>query len=50
MSRIATSEVFEAEQLLKQVDSWSGEEIESLPKLYRKKAREYQGLTQDSQE
>jgi len=50
MSRIAPSEVFEAEELLREVESWSEEEVESLPKLYRKKAREYQSLTQDGQE
>ena len=47
---VAASEVFEAEELLREVESWSEEEVESLPKLYRKKAREYQSLTQDSQE
>jgi len=47
---VAASEICEAEQLLQQVDSWSEEEVESLPKLYRKKAKEYQGLTQDGQE
>ena len=38
--RIASSEVFEAEELLEEVSSWSDEEIE-LPRLYREKAREY---------
>jgi len=41
MSRVAASEVLEAEQLLKQVESWSEEEIKELPKLYQRKAREY---------
>ncbi|WP_165857785.1 hypothetical protein [Halonotius pteroides] len=45
MSRVAASEVFEAEDLLEKVDSWSEEEIEELPKFYREKAREYRGLT-----
>ncbi|SNR68894.1 hypothetical protein SAMN06264855_1388 [Halorubrum vacuolatum] len=39
--RIASSEVFEAEELLEKVSSWSKEEIEELPGLYREKAREY---------
>ena len=30
-----------AEELLEEVKSWSGEEVEELPKLYREKAREY---------
>jgi len=47
MPRVAASDVFEAEQLLEEIRSWSEEEIEELPKLYQRKAREYQGLTQD---
>jgi hypothetical protein len=39
--RIASSEVFEAEELLEELESWSDEEIEELPRLYREKAREY---------
>jgi hypothetical protein len=35
----------EAEELLETVESWSEEEIEELPKLYREKAREFRGLT-----
>lgn len=45
MSRVESSEVFEAENLLKKIDSWSDEEIEELPKFYREKAREFRGLT-----
>ncbi|XGI84392.1 hypothetical protein ACEU6E_03855 [Halorutilales archaeon Cl-col2-1] len=37
----------EAEELLEKVKSWSEEEIEELPKLYREKAREYRGLLPD---
>lgn len=47
MNRIASSEMFEAEELLEEVRSWSEEEIEELPKLYREKAREYR--SQESQ-
>lgn len=35
----------EAEELLEELESWSKEEIEELPKLYRERAREYRGLT-----
>ncbi|MFB6186162.1 MAG: hypothetical protein ABEI86_04750 [Halobacteriaceae archaeon] len=45
-----TSELLEAEELLKEVRSWSGEEIKELPKLYREKAREYRQLTQTGEE
>ena len=44
MDRIVSTEVFEAEQLLQEVRSWSEEEVEELPKLYREKAREYRRL------
>jgi hypothetical protein len=44
MTRVASSEVFEAEELLNEIESWSEEEIEELPKLYRQKAREYRRL------
>jgi len=44
--RIASSEVFEAEELLEELESWSEEDIEELPRLYREKAREYRRLTQ----
>jgi Tfp pilus assembly protein PilP len=50
MGRIASSEVFEAEELLEEVRSWSKEEVEELPKLYQKKAREYQRLLQSGEE
>jgi hypothetical protein len=40
----------EAEDLLEKLGSWSEEEIEELPKFYREKAREYQGLLQTGEE
>ena len=43
-------EVSEAEDLLEEIDSWSEEEIEELPRFYREKAREYQGLLQQGEE
>jgi len=45
MVRIAASNVFEAEELLKEVKSWSEEEIGELPKLYQRKAREFQAFS-----
>lgn len=44
MSRIRPRDLYEAEELLEEVASWSDERIEQLPKLYREKAREYQRL------
>jgi len=41
MGRIKSGELAEVEELLEEVGSWSEEELESLPKLYREKAREY---------
>lgn len=34
----------EAEELLERLESWSQEEVEELPELYQRKAREYRGL------
>lgn len=45
MGQVASSEVFEAEELLEKIESWSEEEVEELPKLYREKAREFRRLT-----
>jgi hypothetical protein len=50
MGRITSSEVFEAEELLNEVESWSEEEIEELPKLYREKAREFRRLRNRGEE
>ena len=41
MERTSLQKVAEAEELLKEVESWSRDKIEELPKLYREKAREY---------
>jgi hypothetical protein len=43
-------QISEAEDLLEEIDSWSEEEIEELPKFYSEKAREYQGLLQRGEE
>jgi hypothetical protein len=44
MARIRSDELLEAEELLEVVASWSEDEIEQLPLLYREKAREYRQL------
>lgn len=49
MGRIAASEVFEAEELLEEVESWSEEELRELPKLYREKAREFRRLANSTE-
>ncbi|WP_248896088.1 hypothetical protein [Haloplanus halobius] len=50
MTRIASSEVFEAEELLDKVESWNEEEIKELPKLYQRKARKFQRLRNRGEE
>jgi len=40
----------EAEELLQEIRSWSEEEIEDLPKFYRRKAREYRQLMNQGME
>jgi hypothetical protein len=44
---ITSGEVFEAEELLEKIGSWNNEEIEELPKLYRKKVEKYQKLVEE---
>lgn len=44
MARIGTREMFEAEELLEEVESWSEDEIEQLPQFYRERARAYRRL------
>ena len=44
MSRIRSRELYEAEELLEEVVSWSDDRIKRLPRLYREKAREYRRL------
>jgi hypothetical protein len=50
MRRVLSERLAEAEELLEEVDSWSDEEIEELPKLYRDKAREFQRVLTNSGE
>lgn len=49
MARVRTKQVFEAEELLEEVASWSEEEVETLPRFYREKARKYRNLVKDGQ-
>ena len=48
MNDVAYSEILEAEELLEELESWSKEEIEELPKLYREKTREFQRVLTNS--
>lgn len=41
MTRIRSHDLYEAEELLAEIASWSDERVERLPKLYQEKAREY---------
>jgi hypothetical protein len=47
---VLSARIMEAEELLEEVESWSEEEIEKLPDLYRRKAREFRGLVQSGEE
>lgn len=49
MVRIRSKQVYEAEELLEEVASWSEEEIEQLPKFYREKARRYRQLVKEGE-
>jgi len=46
MGRVAAKQLFEAEDLLEKVRSWTEDEIEALPDLYERKARKYRRLTE----
>lgn len=49
MARIASKHVLEAEELLEEVQSWSEEEIEALPRFYREAAERYRRLAKDGE-
>lgn len=44
MVRVQTREIYEAKELLAEIDSWFGEEMASFPRFYREKAQEYRRL------
>lgn len=44
MARVQTREMYEAEELLAEIGSWSDEEIAALPRFYREKAQKYRRL------
>jgi hypothetical protein len=44
MTRVRSKELYEAEELLEEIASWSNEEVASLPVLYREKVRRYRRL------
>jgi hypothetical protein len=50
MARIRSDELLEAEELLEEVASWSEDEIEQLPLLYREKARKYRRLVNSGED
>lgn len=47
---VDSKHIFEAKELLEQVSSWNEEEVEELPELYQKKAREYRSLLQSGED
>jgi hypothetical protein len=50
VGKIRSKQYFEAEQLLEEISSWSEDEVEGLPRLYREKAREFRRLANTGQE
>jgi len=50
MARVLSRTLYEAEELLEEVQSWSEEEVEELPRFYREKAREYRQLANSGEE
>jgi hypothetical protein len=49
MTRVLSRRLAEAEELLEEAESWSEDEIQSLPKLYQRKAKEYRRLLQQGE-
>lgn len=50
MGRIRSRELYEADELLAEVATWSDERIARLPQLYREKARRYRELANRGQD
>jgi hypothetical protein len=50
MGRIGSRRLYEAEELLEEVASWSDEEVEALPKWYREAAERYRRLAKSGEE
>jgi hypothetical protein len=46
----SSRKILEAERLLEELDSWTEDEVEELPMLYRRKAREYRSDMQQGEE
>jgi hypothetical protein len=49
MGRIRSKLLYEAEELLEEVASWSEAEVEALPQFYREAAKRYQRLAKDGE-
>jgi hypothetical protein len=50
MARVLSRTLYEAEELLEEVESWSEEEVKQLPQFYREKAKEYRQLANSGEE
>lgn len=44
MGRVLPRDLYETEELLEEVASWSEAEVQALPRFYREKALEYRRL------
>jgi hypothetical protein len=44
MAHLRSKHLYEAEELLVEIASWTDDELEALPQFYREKAREYRRL------
>ena len=49
MTRVRSKTLHEAEKLLAEVATWSDDEIDTLPRLYQERAREYRRLLKSGQ-
>ena len=44
MAHLRSKHLYEAEELLAEIASWTDDELEALPQFYREKAHEYRRL------
>lgn len=49
MVRVASRDLYELEELLEEIQSWSEDKVERLPKFYREKAKRYRALRKDGE-
>ena len=50
MAHLRSKHLYEAEELLAEIASWTDDELEALPQFYREKAQEYRRLVNQGEQ